>query len=104
MSARIAGIRPASGWAAVRSARSGLIRRRQLEISEFEQGLDLAKEWVVTKVTNQAEFLDRLSRPREDKAEKLKASSNSLKELSRKLGALSGTVGWAMRNPVPSSI
>ena len=69
-----------------------LIRRRQLEISESEQGLDLAKEWVAAKVSNQAEFLDRLSRPREDKAEKLKASSSSLKELSRKLGALTGTL------------
>jgi CRISP-associated protein Cas1 len=69
-----------------------LIRRRQLEISESEQGLDLAKEWVAAKVSNQAEFLDRLSRPREDKAEKLKESSGSLKELSRKLGALSGTL------------
>jgi CRISP-associated protein Cas1 len=69
-----------------------LIRRRQLEISESEQGFDLAKEWVASKVSNQAEFLDRLSRPREDKAEKLKASAGSLKELSRKLGALSGTL------------
>lgn len=69
-----------------------LIRRRQLEISESEQGLELAKEWVAVKVSNQAEFLNRLSRPREDKAEKLKVSYNSLKEISRKLAALSGTL------------
>ena len=69
-----------------------LIRRRQLEISESEQGLDLAKQWVATKVSNQAEFLDRLSRPREDKAEKLKASSSSLKEITQKLGAISGSL------------
>ncbi len=69
-----------------------LIRRRQLEMSESEQGLILAKDWVAVKVSNQSEFLGRLSRPRKDKAEKLTASSNGLKEIRKKLGALSGTL------------
>jgi CRISPR-associated protein Cas1 len=69
-----------------------LIRRRQLEMSESEQGLILAKVWVAVTVSNQSEFLGRMSRPRKDKAEKLTGSSNGLKEIRKKLGALSGTL------------
>src|SRR4030067_3806956 len=37
-----------------------LIRRRQLEIAETEEGLNLALEWVKTKFENQIELLKRL--------------------------------------------
>ena len=36
------------------------IRRRQLEVAEGPEGLALAREWVSTKLRNQAEFLEEL--------------------------------------------
>jgi CRISPR-associated protein Cas1 len=48
-----------------------LIRRKQLEISAVNEGLELAKGWIVKKIENQIDFLDRLKRPREDKAKRL---------------------------------
>ena len=69
-----------------------LIRRKQLEISATEEGLELAKEWITKKVENQIDFLGRLKRPREDKAEKLEESIKGLSEIKGKLAALSGTI------------
>ncbi len=69
-----------------------LIRRKQLEISATEEGLELAKEWIIKKVENQTDFLGRLKRPREDKAEKLEESIKVLTEITQKLTALSGTI------------
>jgi CRISPR-associated protein Cas1 len=69
-----------------------LIRRKQLEISATEGGLELAKEWIIKKVENQTDFLGRLKRPREDKAEKLEESIKGLTEITQKLTALSGTI------------
>lgn len=69
-----------------------LIRRKQLEISATEEGLELAKEWIIKKVENQTDFLGRLKRPREDKAEKLEESIKGLAEITQKLTALSGTI------------
>ena len=59
-----------------------LIRRKQLETSAMEKGLELAKEWSVTKLTNQIDFLERLSKPREDKAERLEKSIKGIEESS----------------------
>lgn len=69
-----------------------LIRRKQLEISATEGGLELAKEWIIKKVENQTDFLGRLKRPREDKAEKLEESIKGLAEITQKLTALAGTI------------
>ena len=69
-----------------------LIRRKQLEISATEEGLELAKGWIIKKVENQTDFLGRLKRPREDKAEKLEESFKGLAEITQKLTALSGTI------------
>lgn len=69
-----------------------LIRRKQLEISATEEGLELAKEWIIKKVENQTDFLGRLKRPREDKAEKLDESIMGLMAITQKLTALSGTI------------
>ena len=69
-----------------------LIRRKQLEISAAEEGLELAKEWVIRKLENQADFLERLKRPREDKAEKLGESIKGLAEIAQKLTALAGMI------------
>ena len=69
-----------------------LIRRKQLEISATEEGLELSKEWVIRKLENQADFLERLKRPREDKAEKLEESIKGLAEIAQKLTALAGMI------------
>jgi len=69
-----------------------MIRRKQLEIGATEKGLELAKEWVVTKLNNQIDFLKRLSRPREDKGEKLEESLRGLTEIKERLSSLTGTV------------
>jgi CRISPR-associated protein Cas1 len=69
-----------------------LIRRKQLEISAANEGLELAKGWVVKKIENQMDFLDRLKRPREDKAEKLEESLRRLEDLTQRIAALTGTI------------
>ncbi|HAJ33962.1 MAG TPA: CRISPR-associated endonuclease Cas1 [Candidatus Atribacteria bacterium] len=47
-----------------------LIRRKQLESSTGEKGLNLAKEWVICKIENKIDFLKNLvnSRPNKEKA------------------------------------
>lgn len=69
-----------------------LIRRKQLEISAANEGLELAKTWIIRKVENQTDFLEKLKRPREDKAEKLEDSINRLKEVRQKIASLTGTI------------
>ena len=44
-----------------------LIRRRQLEIYDTTEGLNLAKEWGVRKMENQIDLLSRLRKTREEK-------------------------------------
>jgi CRISPR-associated protein Cas1 len=69
-----------------------LIRRKQLEISAVNEGLDLAKGWIVKKIENRMDFLDRLKRPREDKAEKLEESLRRLEDMTQRIAALTGTI------------
>ncbi|NWF53094.1 MAG: CRISPR-associated endonuclease Cas1 [Nitrospirae bacterium] len=69
-----------------------LIRRKQLEVSATEEGLEFAKEWVLRKVENQIDFLKRLKRPREDKAEKLEDSIKGLSDIKQKISSLKGTI------------
>jgi len=69
-----------------------LIRRKQLEICEKEEGLELAKGWVITKTENQIEFLEKLKRAREKKEEELNTSIDRLKDIREKLNQLSGTL------------
>jgi CRISP-associated protein Cas1 len=69
-----------------------LIRRKQLEVSAVEEGLGLAKEWIAAKVENQIDFLERLKKPREDKAEKLEESIKSIIEMKVRINALTGTI------------
>lgn len=69
-----------------------LIRRKQLEISAVNKGLELAKGWIVKKIENQMDFLDRLKRPREDKAEKLEESLRRLEDMTQRIAALTGTI------------
>jgi len=69
-----------------------LIRRKQLEINAINEGLELAKEWIIKKVENQIDFLGRLKRPREDKAERLGESVKGIEEIKERIASLTGTI------------
>jgi len=69
-----------------------LIRRKQLEISSIKEGFELAKGWILKKIENQIDFVERLARPREDKAERLKELAEGLKEAKERIANLAGTV------------
>ncbi len=69
-----------------------LIRRRQLEIANDERGLDLAKEWVITKMDNQIDFLKRLKNSRPQKEEELEGYLTTLEEIRQKMDNLQGTI------------
>ena len=61
-----------------------LIRRKQLEIANDERGLDLAKEWVITKMDHQIDFLKRLKNSRPQKEEELESYLLTLRRDSPK--------------------
>lgn len=69
-----------------------LIRRKQLEVGDSNEGLELAKGWVIRKIENQIDFIERLKRPREDKAVKLEESLGGLMEIRQKIALLSGNI------------
>jgi len=69
-----------------------LIRRKQLEISSTKEGFELVRSWILKKVENQADFVERLARPREEKAERLKELVTGLKDAKERIANLSGTV------------
>lgn len=69
-----------------------LIRRRQLEIAEKEEGLSLAKEWFIAKLDNQIDFLKKLANSRPEKKEKLSEHQSRLQETKEKLNNLTGTI------------
>lgn len=69
-----------------------LIRRKQLEISAINEGLELAKGWVIKKVENQMDFIERLKRPREDKAERLEEALKKLEDTTKRIATLTGTI------------
>lgn len=68
------------------------IRRRQLEISETEDGLKLVIEWIAAKTTNQLEFLEELQRHRPPKAERIDEFLATLRQTLEKLKNLNGTL------------
>jgi CRISPR-associated protein Cas1 len=69
-----------------------LIRRRQLEIAEKDEGLSLAKEWIITKFDNQIDFLKRLANSRPEKQGKIEEYAKRLGEIKSSLLNLSGTL------------
>jgi CRISPR-associated protein Cas1 len=69
-----------------------LIRRKQLEISATNEGLELAKSWVIKKIENQMDFIERLKRPREDKAERLEETLKRLEDITQRIATLTGTI------------
>ena len=71
---------------------TSLIRRKQLEYGNIEKGFEMAKEWVLQKIKNQLDFLQRLKKPRKDKEMQLTAFINAIEEIRDKLISLSGTL------------
>jgi CRISPR-associated protein Cas1 len=69
-----------------------LIRRRQLEMAEKEEGLNLAKEWVIEKLSNQIDLLKRLANAHPEKEDQLKVYIQRLDETKIKLNELAGTI------------
>jgi len=69
-----------------------LIRRRQLEMADQSEGLDLAKEWALIKFDNQIDFLARLKNSRPDKEGELSQYIARLTEIKGKIEELKGTV------------
>lgn len=68
------------------------IRRRQLEVSETEDGLRVVVEWIAAKLENDFDFLEELQRHRPQKAESVDAYSNAIREAISRLASLSGTL------------
>lgn len=76
-----------------------LIRRKQIEIAETEEGLKLALQWITKKLDNQITLLTRLRNTRSQKSaeiteyiEKLKDSCNSLKSLQGTIDEMRQTI------------
>lgn len=69
-----------------------LIRRRQLEIAEKEEGLELAKEWVMAKFDNQIDFLKKLANSRPEKQGKIEEYAKQLEDIKSSLEGLKGTL------------
>lgn len=69
-----------------------LIRRRQLEIYENNEGLELAKEWGLQKLENQIELLGRLRKTREEKRLDLERNIADIERSRDQMQSLRGTV------------
>lgn len=67
-----------------------LIRRRQLEIAETEEGFKLALEWIKNKFNNQIDFLKRLRTTRPHKSAEITAFIEKLQQIAAGLDNLSG--------------
>ncbi|MGR3319525.1 MAG: CRISPR-associated endonuclease Cas1 [Candidatus Anammoxibacter sp.] len=68
------------------------IRRKQLEMTSNEKGLNIAKEWIVTKLDNQIDFLSRLKNSRAEKETTLNEHIARLDKAKVKLKGLAGTI------------
>ncbi|MCA9199777.1 MAG: CRISPR-associated endonuclease Cas1 [Planctomycetales bacterium] len=68
------------------------IRRRQLEVAETDEGLQIAAEWVGGKTDNQVRFLTELAKRRPNEKTDIESVITSLNDLRQKIGGLSGVV------------
>ena len=69
-----------------------LIRRRQLEMYDKEEGLNLAKKWGIQKFDNQIELLKRLKKTRAEKRDDLEKSVNEIEQMKARMKGLKGTI------------
>src|SRR3989338_7437660 len=65
-----------------------LIRRRQLEMAETEEGLKLALSWIAKKLDNQIEFLTRLRESRANKSAEITAYIDKLRNCRNSFDSL----------------
>lgn len=68
------------------------IRRQQLAIAETEEGLELARSWVLRKLDNQVDLLLRMRTRRTRLSAELTTMANALKALRTQIAELRGTV------------
>lgn len=68
-----------------------LIRRRQLEVSESEDGINLVKDWCYMKMKNQVVLLRKLRKTRPE-VQELVASIDAIRTYQKKLGELLGNI------------
>jgi CRISPR-associated protein Cas1 len=69
-----------------------LIRRRQLEMYDKQEGLNLAKKWGIKKIDNQIELLKRLKKTRPEQKEELERSIKEIGQLKERMKGLKGTI------------
>jgi len=69
-----------------------LIRRRQLEIYDTTEGLNLAKEWGQKKLDNQIELLTKLRKTREEKREELDGFIEEIEQSREQMKRLRGNI------------
>ena len=69
-----------------------LIRRRQLEIYDNHDGLNLAKEWGLKKLDNQIDLLARLAKAREEKRSDLARHIEEIEQSREQMRRLRGTI------------
>jgi len=69
-----------------------LIRRRQLEMYDKAEGLNLAKKWGIQKFDNQIELLKRLKKTRAEKRDDLEKSVNEIEQMKARMKGLKGTI------------
>ena len=69
-----------------------LIRRRQLEIAETDEGFNLALDWVQTKFRNQLDLLKRLRQTRPHKSAEITSYIDKIENVGNGLHRLAGTL------------
>ncbi len=69
-----------------------LIRRRQLELYDKEEGLNLAKKWGIQKIDNQIVLLKRLKKTRSEKKDELEVCIKAIEQLKKRMAGLKGTI------------
>lgn len=69
-----------------------LIRRKQIEIAETEEGLQLALSWIARKFENQIELLKRLRTTRTQKSAEITNYIEKLENTKKTIDNLAGTI------------
>ena len=69
-----------------------MIRRRQLELYDKEEGLNLAKKWGIQKIDNQIALLKRLKKTRSEKKDELEVCIKAIEQLKKRMAGLKGTI------------
>jgi CRISPR-associated protein Cas1 len=69
-----------------------LIRRRQLELYDKEEGLKLAKKWGIQKFDNQIELLKKLKKTRAEKKDELERCVAEIGHSKERMKVLKGTI------------